>query len=201
SERIPAWTSAIVASSEDDELFGSAVQTQAVILTAAGAAQQVARQAPLVVDPVDPSSLTVVSPTDPRDLRASIENDVRTAMAVLTAVAVLAAILALTNAMVLAVNERRGELALRRALGARTRHVTGLITGEACATGALGGIAGLVGGILGILAVSIARHWAPVLDLRIAPWALIGGITLGAVAGLAAAAAAARVRPGRALRD
>ncbi|MCG2799594.1 MAG: ABC transporter ATP-binding protein/permease [Cellulomonas sp.] len=201
SERIPAWTSAIVASSEDDELFGSAVQTQAVILTAAGAAQPVARQAPLVVDPVDPSSLTVVSPTDPRDLRASIENDVRTAMAVLTAVAVLAAILALTNAMVLAVNERRGELALRRALGARTRHVTGLITGEACATGALGGIAGLVGGILGILAVSIARHWAPVLDLRIAPWALIGGITLGAVAGLAAAAAAARVRPGRALRD
>ncbi|MCG2803806.1 MAG: ABC transporter ATP-binding protein/permease [Cellulomonas sp.] len=201
SERVPAWTSAIVAPSEDRELFGHAVQTQAVILTAAGAALQVAHQAPLVMDPVDPSSLTVVAPTDPRDLRATIENDVRTAMAVLTAVAVFAAILALTNAMVLAVNERRGELALRRALGARTVHVAGLITGEACATGALGGIAGLVGGILGILAVSIARHWAPVLDLRIAPWALVGGIALGAVAGLAAAVAAVRVQPGRALRD
>lgn len=201
SERVPAWTSAVVAPRADLELLGAAVQTQAVILTAAGAARQVARQAPLVMDPVDPSGLTVVAPTDPRDLRATIEDDVRTAMAVLTAVAVLAAILALTNAMVLAVNERRGELALRRALGARRRHVAGLITGEACATGALGGIAGLVGGILGILAVSIARHWAPVLDLRVAPWALVGGIALGAVAGLAAAAAAARVRPGRALRE
>lgn len=200
SERLPDLTAAVLMTTTDADVLGPSTQTQYVLLTQTGAAQQVARQAPLAIDPVDPSALQVTAPTDPRDLRVQIESEVRTAMTVLTAVALLAATVALMNVMVLSVNERRAELALRQALGARRRQIAALILTEASATGAIGGLIGLLGGLTAVLAVTLARRWAPVVDLRLAPLAIAAGILLGAMGGIAAAGSAARVNPGRALR-
>ena len=199
--RVPELAAAIVAPSADGDRYGRVTRTEALVLTASGAAQQVAAQAPLVVDPTRVEELQVVAPIDPRDMRAAIEADVRTAMVVLTAVALLAAVLALGNAMVLAIGERRGELALRRAVGARGLHLANLVLGEASVIGALGGFVGLVAGIAAVLAVTIAKGWAPVFDLRLAPVAVLGGIVVGVLACLVAVAGAIRVQPARALRD
>lgn len=200
SERMPALTGALVVPTADGARFGPVTQTQALLLSSAGAAQQVADLAPVVMDPVRAEDLVVTAPTDPRSLRDEIEGDVRLAMTVLTGVALLAAVLALMNSMVMAVNERRPELALRRALGATRGHLAGLILGESAVTGALGGVFGLLGGLGGVLTVTVLRHWAPVIDLRVAPVAVVGGILIGALGGLLAAVVGTRVHPGRALR-
>jgi macrolide transport system ATP-binding/permease protein len=200
SPREPGIVGAIVVPGEDAALVGEVENRKAVILTLAGAAQQVARQAPPVVNPYTPELLEVNAPTDPADLRNEIEASVRTTLIVVTAVALLAAIASLTNSMVLSVGERTHEIGLRRALGARPVHVSLLICTESSIIGVLGGLLGLVAGLSGILVTTIANQWIPVFDLRLAPIAIAGGIAVGALGGLLAALRASRIQPHEALR-
>jgi len=102
--------------------------------------------------------------------------------------------------MVLAVLERRSEIGLRRAIGARGTHVAGLIIAEAGIVGTIGGVLGLVLGWTGLLTISILRGWVPVLDPLVAPYAAIGGIAVGVVGGALAAFRAVRITPQDALR-
>lgn len=173
---------------------------RALVLTQAGAARQVADQAPLVIDPYDADGIEVEAPVDPRTLRAEVESDVTSTLAVLTGVALLAAVASLANAMILAVVERRQEFGLRRAIGARSRHIFSLVLLESVIIGAAGGVAGLLVGMAGVLGVTIARRWDPVFDLTLAPVAVLGGILIGALGGAVAAARASRIEPSEALR-
>lgn len=168
--------------------------------TSPGAAQQVAQQLPLAADPTHPDLMHINAPTDPRALRDEIENDVQATLYAFTALAVIAAVAALTNAMVLAVLERRAEIGLRRAIGARGGQVAALIVSEAAMVGSAGGIVGLVLGWSGLLVISILRGWIPVLDPLVTPYATIGGIIVGVVGGGLAAFRATRITPQDALR-
>lgn len=201
SKRMPELTGSMVVGGSETSEIGDVSRTCVLLLTSSGAAQQVAAQAPLVVDPVNPELLTVSAPVDPRDLRVSIEADVRLTLLVLTAVALLAAVTGLANAMVLAVVERRQEFGLRRATGARPIHIAALVLGESSIVGALGGAVGLLLGMSAVTAITIAQRWTPVMDLRLAPVALLGGIIVGAAGGLVAAAQAAKTQPSIALRQ
>ena len=122
---------------------GAFGMTRAFVLTVSGAAQQVAQQIPLVIDPFNPDLLEVEAPPDPRDLRSEVEGGVAAAMTVVTIIALIGAVGALANAMTQAVNERRGEIGLRRAVGALRRHIWWLVGVEAATVGLLGGILGL----------------------------------------------------------
>jgi macrolide transport system ATP-binding/permease protein len=174
--------------------------TRAMILTKAGAAQQVARQVPLVIDPFQPDALEVSAPPDPQQLRGEIESGVAMTLAIVTVIALIGAIGALTNAMMLAVNERRSELGLRRALGAQPKHIVSLIVTESVMVGLIGGVAGLCLGLGSILAITISRQWIPVFDLAIAPAAVVAGMLVGALGGVVASAKASRIQPTDALR-
>jgi len=198
--RLPELTGAVVVSTRAGQL-GAAAETSAVLLTTPSAAQQVAGQAALAYDPVDPSRVAVSAPADPSTLRASIQSDLHTTLMVLTGVALLASVVGLANAMMLAILERRREFGLRRAVGARTRHVVGLVIGESTLIGALGGAVGLTLGLLAVLAVTVVQRWAPVFDLRLAPAAVAGGILVGGLGGVVAAARASRIQPSDALRE
>ena len=200
SPRIERLPSSVVVSDADEGAFAEAQKTTALILTTTGAARQVATQAPLTVNPYDPSALKTQAPPDPRTLRDSIEGDVGTSMIALSAVALVAAIVGLGNAMMSAVLERRQEFGLRRALGARPRQLFSLVVVESALVGAAGGAAGLFGGLVTILGVTIARRWAPVIDPASIPLALVGGVVVGSIAGIVAAARASRVLPSEALR-
>jgi macrolide transport system ATP-binding/permease protein len=199
SPRVPDVMGSIVAGS-DTGYLGQADQVQALILTKAGAAQQIARQAPLVIDPFAPKSLTVSAPVDPSSLRAQVESAVQSTLLALTGVALLASMAGLANAMILSVIERKQEFGLRRALGARPKHIVGLVLAESTIVGAIGGVVGLTGGLMGILIVTVLRHWSPVFDLRLAPVAIAGGIVVGAAGGILASVRASRIQPNEALR-
>ncbi len=184
----------------DDSLSASAESQTTLVKTRAGAAPSVGRQAPLVIDPVHPETLRVSVPVDPRDLRQVVERSVAVSLAVLSLVALIAAVLALGNAMTLAVASRRSEFGLRRAVGAAPRDLARLVLLEAGVIGVAGGLLGLVVGYLAVFAVTIANHWTPVMDPRTVPLALVGGVVVGALAGIAAARQAAKVDPALALR-
>ena len=170
------------------------------IWTQAGAAQQVAQVAAVAWTPELADATTTVAPPDPRSLRDSIEGSVRTILLTLSTVAVLAALASLSNATGTAVRAREGELALRRAIGARRVHLRMLVSAEAVVIGMLGGLLGALGSVVAVLVVTIVQRWQPVID----PWSLPLGIGAGVLAGLlgsvTSARRAGRIDPASALR-
>lgn len=172
----------------------------ALIRTVAGAAGQVAKQTPLVVDPYNPTKITMSAPADPSTLRNQIESAIQLTLIVVTLIAIVGAVVGLANAMILAVVERRQEFGLRRAIGARSVHILSQTITESAIIGLAGGIIGLAIGLGSVLVITIAHRWAPTFDLTLAPLAVIGGILVGALGGCVASIQAARVRPSDALR-
>jgi len=196
---IPLLSGVLVAEA-DASWFGEPQGAQRLILTRPGAAPSVAAQAPLALRPTDPGAVAVDSPVDPDRLRAGIQDDLRLVLLVLTAVAGLASAAALTNSMVMSVVERARELGLRRAIGARRRHVVAGVLAESTTIGVLGGAAGFVLGVGAVLAMTIANRWIPVLDLAIAPLSVAAGAVIASLGGVVAAWRAARIQPADALR-
>jgi macrolide transport system ATP-binding/permease protein len=171
-----------------------------VVLTRSGAARQVALQVRAAVDPIAPQRLDIRAPPDPATLRDEIQSDLTDVMLALAAVSALASVIGVANAMMVSVVERIGEFGLRRAIGARPVHILGQTTAEALVLGLSGGVAGYFVGAMGVLVVTAANHWQPVLDVRLALLALLGGAGVGVLGGLAAAMRASRIRPSDALR-
>lgn len=168
--------------------------------TQPGAAAQISKVAAIAWTPEHADATRTEAPPDPRTLRAKIETSVRATMLTLTGVAVVTGLAALANAMSTTVRQRTGELALRRAIGARRVHLRLLIGSEAIILGAIGGFLGALGSVLAVLAVTIAQHWQPIIDPLALPLGLLGGITAGALSAMAASRQAGRIRPSQALR-
>ena len=71
--------------------------------------------------------------------------------------ALLVGAIGIANIMVISVLERRGEIGLRRALGATKRHISIQFLAESALLAALGGIAGLLLGAIATLVYAAAR--------------------------------------------
>jgi putative ABC transport system permease protein len=103
------------------------------------------------------------------------------------------------NTMVISVLERRGEIGLRRSLGATRRHVLLQFLTESLLLSALGGLAGVLLGVAVTAGYAATRSWPAVVP----PWVTAGGLAatllIGALAGLYPATRAARVSPTEAL--
>lgn len=135
----------------------------------------------------------------------------RSASVIFSAITTGSALLALVigglsviNTMSMAVIERFREIGLKKALGARTRHILGEFLLEAAAIGAIGGAAGIALG-WGITTAINASTSAQNLELFLVTPRLIGlavafSVGLGALAGLIPAIRAARLDPVQALR-
>jgi putative ABC transport system permease protein len=151
-------------------------------------------------DPQNASGVDVSRPSDALEARAAAKGQFTTLLLGLGAVALLVGAIGIANIMVISVLERRGEIGLRRALGATRRHISLQFLCESALLAALGSIVGLGLGAGATEVYSLAQREpfvVPVYALVAAP---ASGLIIGALAGLYPAGKAARLSPTEALR-
>jgi putative ABC transport system permease protein len=152
-------------------------------------------------DPQQPDGVNVSRPSDALEARAAAKGQFTTLLLGLGAVALLVGAIGIANIMVISVLERRGEIGLRRALGATRRHISSQFLAESALLAALGGVAGLLLGVAATLVYSLAQNQPLVVPLYALIAAPIAGLAIGAIAGLYPASKAARLSPTEALRS
>lgn len=176
-------------------------QWDVLVRTRIGAASVVGSQLPVALAPRGPGSVTVLIPADLTELKAGVAQDTQALFYGLALVSLVVAGVGTGNTLIVSVMERRGEIGLRRALGASRRAIATQFLVE-------GGLLGLAGGVIGSclgygLAVAIAasRGWILTVD----PWVPAAGPLCGVITALVAAIipalSAARTQPVSALRS
>jgi putative ABC transport system permease protein len=191
----------IVPQSTARAVFGLAAPGELQVLVALGAGPMVGDVIATALSPNNPTGFEVSMPLPPSQVRQQVTADVNSLFVVLGLVAL--AIGAVTIAVVtsLSVMERRGEIGLRRALGATRLNVATQFVAESAVVGLLGGLTGAAAGVLATVGLAAARQWTPVLDLRLVGAAALVGCAVGVLAGLAPAIRAARLEPATALQE
>jgi putative ABC transport system permease protein len=169
-------------------------------VTNTAAMDQLRAVLPNSANPQDPDQVTVSRPSDALEAQLAAETAFTSLFLGLGAVALLVGGIGIANVMVIAVIERRGEIGLRRAIGATRPHISRQFLVEAVILSAFGGVAG-VG--LGAAATAIYAHtqaWPTVIPPSAVVLGLGAAMAIGAIAGLFPAIRAARLAPTDALR-
>jgi putative ABC transport system permease protein len=176
---LPAKT-ALVLFGPPDERAGA--RPALLIRTRPGAAGSVARLAPYAVSQARPQRFSVSTGTGPRLLQHQVSAALRGLFVILAWFGLAIGILGIAGLTLFCVLQRMPEYALRRALGARRRHIAAHVLCESVMLGLLGGLAGASLGIAVVVLVARAMAWTPV----VAPQTLWPAPLVGAVAGMLA---------------
>lgn len=204
SESVPQLNTAIIIPSQTAlTLFGQPTTqhpAHMTIRTDVGAADLIARQVRYALRPDAPSLFIVTAPQDWSRATGGVEDSVSGLLLAVAVVILVISALAIGTATLSAVNERAAEIGLRRALGARSRHIHLQVVIEAALLGGLGALTGESIGVLIVVVASAVHEWTPVLDPVLLVAAPFLGIVAGIVGGLMAARAVSRLETVDALR-
>jgi putative ABC transport system permease protein len=180
--------------------IGNQDEAQMVIATRIGAAQAVARQIAAAELPTDPARLVVTAPPNPQNLQSQVSADLAGLFLVLALISLLIGAVGIANTTLVAVLERTEEIGLRRAVGARPRHIAAQFLAESTTLGTLGGLIGTCIGVAVVVIFAAAKNWTAILNPGYTlPAPLIGSL-VGLLAGAYPALRAAHTSPLTALR-
>ncbi len=155
---------------------------------------------PAQANPLAPGEVAVSRPTEALEIREVIDETFARILQALALIVLAVGGIGIANIMVISVIERRGEIGLRRSLGATRRHIAAQFILEST-------VLSLLGGILGVtIGVGIVFGYAQYKDFElIIPWfwlsvGVAAAFGLGALAGLYPAWRASRLDPAEAVR-
>ena len=151
-------------------------------------------------DPQNPDGVQVSRPSDALEARAAAKGQFTTLLLGLGAVALLVGAIGIANIMVISVLERRTEIGLRRALGAKRSHISIQFLAESALLAAFGGVAGLALGAAATWAYALAQREPTVVPAYALIAAPAAGLVIGTLAGVYPASKASRLSPTEALR-
>jgi putative ABC transport system permease protein len=150
-------------------------------------------------NPTSPNEVKVSRPSDALAARQATDKAFTGLLLGLGAVALLVGGVGVANTMVITVLERRGEIGLRRSLGATRGQIRTQFLVESLMLSALGGLAGVTVGTAVTTVYASLQNW----DAVVPAWATLGGLAatlvIGAIAGLYPAVRASRLPPTEAL--
>jgi putative ABC transport system permease protein len=150
-------------------------------------------------NPQDPDAVAVSRPSDALTAQLAAKHTFGRLLLGLGAVSLLVGGVGVANTMIISVLERRPEIGLRRALGARRRQILTQFLTEAVALSALGGLAGAAIGLAVVSVYARYQGWPLVIPATAIAGGVAASVTIGALAGLYPAIRAGRLPPTEAL--
>ena len=151
------------------------------------------------VSPAAPQDVGVTRPSDALAAKNATDDSFTGLLVGIGGVALLVGGIGVANTMVITVLERRAEVGVRRALGARRRNIRDQFLVESLLLSFLGGVAGVALGVGVTTVYALGQGWPVAIPL----WAVAGGlgatVFIGGVSGLYPAARAAPIPPTSAL--
>lgn len=194
-------STSVVLSPQGAAAVGRTPPNRAVsIRVADGQAAAVSVSVPLLLDSSDPEGVSVLFSSSPQQLRAELLADSNALVVVIGWVMIGVTAFSIVTTMQIAVNERRKEIGIARAIGQTRISVALGFLFEALLLGAVGSTIGLIVGVIVAAAATALAGWQFVLPPGLLTIPVLG-LLLGAAAGFWPALTASKTEPADLLRS
>lgn len=150
-------------------------------------------------NPESPNEVQVSRPSDALEAKATVDQNLTRLLLGLGGVALIVGGVGIANVMVISVLERRSEIGLRRALGAKRSHIAGQFVTESIMLSLLGGLTGVTLGAGVTYFYSQGQGWVVDIPVQALGAGVAVALAVGAIAGLYPAVRAARMDPAEAV--
>lgn len=150
-------------------------------------------------NPEAPNEVQVSRPSDALEAKAAVDANLTRLLLGLGAVALIVGGVGIANVMVISVLERRSEIGVRRALGAKRSHIAGQFLTESILLSTIGGLMGVGLGVAVTRIYAGRQGWLVDVPVEALAAGVAAALVVGTLAGLYPAIRAARMDPAEAV--
>jgi putative ABC transport system permease protein len=149
----------------------------------------------------EPNDFSMFTPVQVQQMVGSMNRIFTLFLPIVAGVSLLIGGIVVANLMIMGVNERRAEIGLRKAVGARQKDIRLQFLLESSLVTMVGGVLALVVAVVALSFVSRAMDFENIMPWQAAVLALAAAVLVGLVAGVTPARRAAALEPVSTLRE